>query len=351
MDITVVINDYQTPVSIVAVCIMVGSLVFAYYRKWMMTYAIIVANIIVFVLSVIYQDDILGATYANVQQNQILIETAGLGFRPIYISSEYYHQSYTLFTSMFVHSGFAHIFGNMLVFFFMGMAFEQRIGWKKFLIIYLLTGVCGALTQSVVHLNYSTNIAGASAGYQLLSDANAIPMVGASGAIFGILGAFAFSYPRDEVVMPIPLGIMIITRVKVIYAAIIFAAMETIIVWLDVQDTTAHFAHLGGLVSGFILAAILIRRNTHTKEGKTIYYDSFTPQKLKKIDINELRKLATTPELMEMVDKIEKESVPQVREIWLEHFLEKTVCPKCKNHLSHFDGKIWCERCDFKTTY
>ncbi len=351
MDITVIINNYQTPVSIVAICIMIVALFFAYFKKLMMTYAIIIANLIVFVLSAIYQDDILGATYANVQQNQILIETAGLGFRPIYLSSEYFHQSYTLFTSMFVHSGFAHIFGNMLVFFFMGMAFEERIGWKKFLIIYLLTGVCGALTQSIFNLTSSTNIAGASAGYQLLADAGAIPMVGASGAIFGILGAFAFSYPRDEVVMPIPLGLMIIMRVKVIYAAILFAAMETIIVWLDVPDSTAHFAHLGGLVSGFILAAILIRRNTHTKEGKTIYYDSYAAQKPRKIDTTELRKLATTPELREMVDKIEQESVPQVRGIWLDHFLEKTVCPKCKNPLNHFDGKIWCDECNFKTNY
>jgi len=235
---------------------------------------------------------------------------------------------------MFVHSGFLHIFGNMLIFFFIGMAFEQRIGWKKFLIIYLLTGVCGALTHSLLNLGSSTIL------------------IGASGAIFGIMGAFAFSYPRDEVVMPIPLGIiMILRRIKVIYAVMIFAALETVIVMFDVQDNTAHFAHIGGLVSGVIIAALLIKNKTHTKLGETIYYDPHSPQKQRKIDFSNLRKLAETHEQKKLLKRIEDETVPQVRDVWLEHFLEKTRCPKCRKTLNHFDGKIWCEDCGFKTNY
>jgi hypothetical protein len=236
---------------------------------------------------------------------------------------------------MFVHGGPIHIFGNMIVLFFVGVAFEDRIGPKKFLIIYILTGFCGTLAHSFLNLG------------------SEIPLIGASGAIFGIMGAFAVSYPRDEVVMPIPLGFfMILRRIKVIYAVLIFAVLETVIVFLDVQDSTAHFAHIGGLIGGFVLAAILLRgRRTHTKEGKTIYYDSSIPQKPDNIDFSKLDELANTAELKETLKKIKNESVPQVRDIWLEHFFEKARCPKCKNILNHFDRKIWCEKCGFRTKY
>ncbi len=324
MDIVVLEIDL---VSIIAICIMIGSLVLAYAKKWMMTYALMVANFAVFIISIIF--------YKQIGLGSVSVIIWDLGFRPIYLSIEYSPQVYTLFTSMFVHGGFAHIIGNMIIFFFLGMAFEQRIGAKKFLAIYLITGVCGALTHSLLNIG------------------SAITLIGASGAIFGIMGAFAFSYPRDEVVMPIPLGIiMILRRIKVIYAVILFAALETVIVMFDVQDSTAHFAHLGGLISGFILAAILIgRKKTHTEKGQTIYYDSYKPIAPSKIDYTKLQKLAANPELKEMLNRIESETVPQVRDVWLEHFFEKAKCPKCKNPLNHFDGKVWCEQCGFKTNY
>ena len=300
---------------------MVGAIVIAYVKKLMITYAIIIANLIIFALTFIFENEIIG----------------DLGFKPAYLSTQYFPNIYTLFTSMFVHSGFLHIFGNMLVFFFMGMAFEQRIGAKKFLIIYLITGVCGALTHSLLNLSYPNN---------------QIILIGASGAIFGIMGAFAYSYPRDEVVMPVPIGIMFIMRIKVIYATIIFAALETFVVMLEVQDNTAHFAHLGGLISGAVLAALLIKTRAEKENPQeTMHYNSYIQQKSKKINFANLEKLAEAKEQKEMLKRIESETVPQVRKIWLDHFLEKIKCPKCKKPLNSFEGKIWCEGCDFKTDY
>jgi membrane associated rhomboid family serine protease len=325
-------------ISIVCIGVMVGALVFARYKKWMITYALIIGNFIVFIISMFYRSEVIGQLSVDFEQSKIIIESAGLGFRPLYLTPEYFPQTYTLFTSMFVHSGFLHIFGNMIIFFFIGIALEERIGWKKFLVIYLISGICGSLAHSILNLDFPNNY---------------ITLVGASGAIFGIMGALAFAYPRDEIVMPIPLGIIaVIRRIKVIYAVIIFAAMETVFVWLSIEDNTAHFAHFGGLIGGFVLAAILIRKKrTHTKKGETLYYDSFAAQRPGKIDFSQLHNLATTPELKEMLDKIENESVPQVQQIWLEHFLDKTICPKCGQPLNHFDDKIWCEKCGFKTKY
>jgi membrane associated rhomboid family serine protease len=305
--------------SLIAILIMIVTLVVAYWRKLMMTYAIIIANFLVFLLSIFYPNEIIGY----------------LGFRPAYLSVDQLPQLYTLFTSMFVHSGFLHILGNMFVFFFMGVAFEQRIGRKKFLVIYLITGICGALTHSALNLG------------------SWVPVVGASGAIFGILGAFAYAYPRDEVVMPVPLGIMLIMRIKVIYATILFAILETVVVIFSVQDSTAHFAHLGGLVSGVLLAAVLIGKKAEkikqsNNSGSTDYMQI---QKSDAINFYHLAELVKTPELKKIYQHIEKENVLQVRNIWLDHFLEKITCPVCNKPLNHFERKIWCEQNHFQTDY
>jgi membrane associated rhomboid family serine protease len=304
----------------------------------MITYALIIVNIIIFIITAIFSDQIIGSL--DIFQNQIIFEYAGLGFRPLYLDLSFLPQSYTLFTSMFIHGGFAHIFGNMIILFFIGIPFEQRVGWKKFIIIYLIAGICGSLTHSILNLEFPNNY---------------ITLIGASGAIFGIMGAFAVSYPRDEVVMPIGIGIMFLTRIKVMYAVIFFAAVETFIVWLDVADTTAHYAHLGGLIAGAILAAVLIRRNKKADgtvaSFETTYYDSYTPQKPDKKDYSNLEKLATTNELKDILKKIENETVPQVRDTWIEHFVEKAVCPKCGNKLFNLNHKISCEKCGFKTNY
>jgi membrane associated rhomboid family serine protease len=306
-------------ISLVVIAIMIGTIVVAYLKKISLTYAIIIANLFVFLVTLFFE-------------NQIIRD---LGFRPAYLSLELFPNIYTLFTSMFVHSGFLHILGNMFVFFFMGIAFEQRIGRKKFLAIYLITGVCGALTHSLLNLG------------------SWIPLVGASGAIFGILGAFAYAYPRDEVVMPVPIGIMFIMRIKVIYATILFAVLETVIVMFSIQDSTAHFAHLGGLASGVVLAAVLIGKKAEkTKQSNTAGSPDYMQiKKSDTINFSHLKELVKTPELKKILHNVEKENVLQVRDMWLEHFLEKVTCPVCNKPLNHFDRKIWCEQEHFRTDY
>jgi hypothetical protein len=130
--------------------------------------------------------------------------------------------------------------------------------------------------------------------------------------------------------------------------------METLIVWWeslgDTVGDTAHFAHLGGLISGAILAALLIKTRKENSQ-ETVHHNSYIGQKPKKINFANLEKLAETQERKDMLKRIENETVPQVRDIWLEHFLEKARCPKCGKTLNSFEGKIWCEACDFKTDY
>jgi membrane associated rhomboid family serine protease len=306
-------------ISLIAIAIMVITLLIAYWRKLSMTYAIIIANFFVFLLTIFFPDVIINE----------------LGFNSTYLSLSQFPQIYTIVTSMFVHDGFLHILGNMFVFFFMGIAFEQRIGRKKFLIIYFITGIIAALAQSLVQL-----------GHPIL-------LVGASGAIFGVLGAFAYAYPGDEIVMPVPVGIMLIMRIKVIYATIIFAIFETVIVMLSVSDNTAHFAHLGGLASGVLLAVVILGKGEE-KTKHTISTGPLDYMKIKKsdaINISHLTTLVKTQDEKKILQRVEKENVLQARDMWLEHFLEKVTCPVCNRPLKHLNRKIWCEQNHFQTDY
>ena len=304
--------------SIIAICIMIGALVFGILKKWSITASLIVANFLVFFITFLFE----GSIYE-------------LGFIPIYLNVSKIPYLYTLFTSMFTHGGILHIIGNMIVLFFVGSALEQRVGWKKFLTIYLVSGLIATLTHAFVNIN------------------STISLVGASGAVFGIMGALLYGYPHDKILMPIPLGFFaIIRRIKVIYAVVLFAVIETFFIASGFQDQTAHFAHLGGIIGGVIIGFILIKKGqTHTKNNKTIYYNPFMAGSVKKFEKTDLKQFADTPELRDMLKKIENETVPQVQDLWLEHFFEKAVCPKCRSKLNHFNRSVWCDKCGFKTKY
>lgn len=310
-------------ISIITLCLIIAALILAYVKKIMMTYALVVINFIVFIISLIFQ-------------RQIITE---LGFVPAYFSLESLPRLYTLFTSMFVHGGVLHVLMNMLIFFFLGISFEDRIGRNKFIFIYIITGICGALAYSIINPGSTT------------------VLVGASGAIFGILGAYAFSYPRDKVVMPIPLPIMIFTRMRVITAAIMFASIETAYFLLIVEDNIAHVAHLGGLIGGVMLAAVLIRtKPSMSSQRHRITLGSESQSTgfgfRKSNTLENLSELAVTDEQKRMVDRIRNENVPEVRKAWIDHFLDTAQCPQCGSKLRHNQaGKIWCNTCDFTTHY
>lgn len=313
-------------VSIISILVMIGVIVFFYYKKWMMVYGIIFANFIVFFISLFFVEEIIGE----------------LAFKPIYLSAEYFPKIYTLFTSMFLHSPyppFVHIIFNVFMFILIAPSFEDRIGPKKFLAIYLITGVCAALAHALIAPLLHDSI--------MPFNPN-VGLIGASGAISGILGAYAFAFPKDRVYFPI----MIIIRIPVLYAGLIFLTIQTFYTIGGGDSNVAYLAHIGGFLSGIVVAAILIRRKDEFDQpiGKRTY-DYYTDQKLRKIDFTRLNELATTPELKEILDKIEKETIPQARDMWLEHFLEKAHCPICNSPLTHSGKNISCEKCDFKTKY
>jgi len=179
-------------------------------------------------------------------------------------------------TYMFMHAGLAHIFFNMFALYMFGGILESRWGAKRFLNFYLITGL-GALalqllvqsvevyniTGSVInHGAVTVDLANDMAGVNLstltraqsdtLMDIYTLPMVGASGAIFGLLVAFGMLYPNVELfIMFIPIP------VKAKYIMPVYIVIELFLGVAKFQgDSVAHYAHLGGALLGFILVKL-----------------------------------------------------------------------------------------------
>ncbi len=154
------------------------------------------------------------------------------------IESEYF-KPFQLFTYMFAHGGFFHIFFNMLILATTGPILENYWGQTKFLTFYLVTGI-GA---GIFHLAVQS--------FFFPSEVN-IPMLGASGAIYGILMGFGMMFPNMELMMlfpPIP--------IKAKYLVWVLGGMTFLMSGAGV----AHFAHLGGIIFAFILMRIWRRQD------------------------------------------------------------------------------------------
>lgn len=154
----------------------------------------------------------------------------------------------TVLTSMFVHGGFWHLAGNMLYLWIFGNNIEDAMGHVRFAIFYLL---CGA----------------AAVGAQVLPDpASEIPMVGASGAISGVLGAYMLLYPRARVLLGLPLGFLIISigRYPAVWVLASWFVLQLIMGSFSALSETpggvAFGAHIGGFVAGCLLVTVFRKR-------------------------------------------------------------------------------------------
>lgn len=185
-------------------------------------------------------------------------------FALYYPSSHLFHWWQPV-THMFMHGGFWHLFANMFALLMFGSSLERQWGPKKYLLFFFITGLgAAALHTGVMWLqvqHYMNLIAeGGSTAAQAMLHINILkstPTVGASGAIYGVLMGFAMLYPD--------------TRLTLIFPPISLKAKWWVVIWLVIELVTgfsgmgggvAHFAHLGGMLFGFLLIKFWKSRGT-----------------------------------------------------------------------------------------
>lgn len=150
----------------------------------------------------------------------------------------------TLFSSMFLHGGLLHLGGNMLYLWIFGNNVEDALGRVRFILFYLACGVAAALLQAFV------------------DPQSTIPMIGASGAISGVLGAYLLLFPRANVLVLIPLGWFTQLRpLPAIFVLGFYFVLQLISAALDDgQGGVAFYAHIGGFIAGMALLPLVKRR-------------------------------------------------------------------------------------------
>jgi membrane associated rhomboid family serine protease len=149
----------------------------------------------------------------------------------------------TLVTSMFLHGSWGHLLGNMLYLWIFGNNIEDRLGHGRFVLFYLACGL------------------GAAAAQILPDPGSRIPMIGASGAISGVLGAYMLLYPHARILVLIPLGFMFLHHVRAVWLLGVWFALQIISALAAPPGAggVAWWAHIGGFVAGLVLALPLRR--------------------------------------------------------------------------------------------
>jgi membrane associated rhomboid family serine protease len=176
-----------------------------------------------------------------------------LGFIPAVLSGNaelppqlvWVPSSLTVFTSMFLHGGFLHLAGNMLYLWIFADNVEDSMGHGRFILFYVLCGVAAALAQAAPELG------------------STIPMIGASGAVSGILGAYVLLYPHARILVVVPLVVIFYTlRLPAIIVLGIWFAIQLMssLAAPAVGGGVAFRAHLGGFIAGVLLIRLFAVR-------------------------------------------------------------------------------------------
>jgi len=254
--------------SAISIAVIVGSIIFGFWRKVDLVPVLIMANLLVFMLTML-------SPWNGLYQVQL-----DLGFRPIYLQTG--DDFYTIFTQMFVHADVAHIIFNMLFLYLIGVQLEERIGKNRFAIIYFAAGVIGVVAQSILNWGSYTII------------------IGASGAISGAMGAMLLLYPRDKI--PFFLGPIFLPNIPVWAGVGSWFAIQVFYFSFDASGPVAYMAHIAGFMTGVVFGLLImfIKEN-----GKEVQHTT-----------DDLDSLATTPELKDALEKVRGEENEDIRRAW-----------------------------------
>lgn len=158
----------------------------------------------------------------------------------------------TPLTSMFLHGGLGHVLGNLWFLFVFGANVEEALGRVRFAFFYVVCGLVAAATQIAI------------------APGSTVPMIGASGAIAGVLGAYIVFYPRARVLTFVP--IFFLLEVPAFVYILVWFALEVVRATFSLGASSAEggiafFAHVGGFAAGLALALLLRRRVDTSSPG------------------------------------------------------------------------------------
>lgn len=228
---------------------------------------------------------------------------------------------YQLITSMYLHGDFLHLIFNFIGLFILGVQLERKIGWYRFLVLYYGSGIIGGAIVLMV------------SPFDQLGHAMNVVSIGASGAIFGIIGGYWLMYPRDKILFPLPLLIFrLYNKWPVWLIFLIYGGITTFFLLFQTDDNISHLGHFGGLVGSFPVAALV---KPPAQEEKV--------KRLKKID---LAKFARTKKQKDYLKRAMDADEEDVRNAWLDEFFQNITCEKCKaSNMTYEDKKAVCPKC------
>jgi membrane associated rhomboid family serine protease len=289
----------MTIASLASIFLIIGIIIYGLWRKANLYLLISVAIIMTYIFGVLT-----ALVMPYVQTSEVFFD---LAFAPAYLSTG--TNLYTVVTTMFLHVGLFHLIFNLFGLIFIGGVLESRIGTYRFFGIFLITGIIGTLVHAAFYLG------------------SYVPVVGASGAILGLLGALARLYPHVKFRL---FGILPPMSAYILLA--LFLLIDTVLAFGN--DTIAHLAHIGGAVSGFLIAPLIVR--VERKKAPI------------KARVKGLEVLATTPELREILERVKEEDNEEVIDAWMERFYSRVSCPNCKSALRTRGKRIFCKNCGWK---
>jgi membrane associated rhomboid family serine protease len=300
------------PLSYLAIALALAIPAAVWLRRIPIVYGLISANFAIFILTILTADYRLLGSPAFIVTSPI---TRDLAFTPVHLVEGNPTAAWTVFTAMFVHASVLHVVLNMVVLFMAGAPFEERVGRGRFLAIYAFTGVTAVLLHTL-WLDLTAPAAALS-----------VPLVGASGAVFGILAAFATMHPHDRI--PFWLVFLVLPRVPVIIGATVMMMLEGAALFLGPPSNVANAAHLGGAIGGVVIG-LAIRKLAPVKQKA----DTLA------IDLDALRRRVTEPRQELYLDRIrEHEDHPETQMAWIERLAHSLRCRTCDEPYEKIDRK------------
>ena len=278
----------------------VGPLVWAWYHKASIAMGMTLSLLFGYIVQLIW-----GWVLDYSELNELYIRVLMI---PVLVEDGYFH---TLITSGFLHSWRdpLHVLGNIIIIALVGIPLEERLGRGRWLI------------------SYTIGLLGGSIAWTLANSGSYTPALGASGAAFGILGAYMCGWPDDEVYFPL----ILIRKWPVQFIALFYFGFEIFNAWrvygLSEVSHVAHIAHFGGFILAYATLPIL-------KKGIEWEGD---------VELTEITQENPFEGVDELVKRLHEEGdEKETRQAWLEEIAERTKCPVCEGDLHLKKMRIRC---------